>query len=404
MPSRKQKEKQAAHALDDFVGAVLLGAPITEADLEKLVDLKVPEGQRIEYKSEGWTDKAQDKKRKTGKGKPKALQARVAKYMAGFANGTGGVLVIGIAEGKDGTRDNGRPERLDPIPDERRDTVREQVKQGLLKLKGQLPRIEPARFIEADAGGFYVMMGVQRASRLVQVAEPDQLMFYLRVHDTTTYAPDYLAADLVLGRRQQPRIEVEEMPVAVVRGGPENDVKDFSARLYLHNVGFSWLVKPIAGFISPHFPRAPTLPPHLEAEVRVVRPMRGAMPWLSRGQISFPRTLGNEVPPLERVSIHGPRVATTDLEQRTLLWAAALYVVCFNQEPNWYQVVVLWDGEAEPKSLVLPCLDQKPVVALHEYQAGAYHPPIDWCAFGSKLEGFTLLDEPERDRKGEDDA
>jgi len=330
MPSRKQKEKQAAHALETFVEAVLRGNAITEDDLKKLIDLEVREGQRIEYKSEGWTDKTKDKNRKTGKGKPRSLQARVAKYMAGFANGTGGVLVVGVAEEKDGTRDNGKPERLDPIPEDRRDLVAEQVKQGLLKLKGQLPRIESACFVDASTGGFYVVVGVQRASRLVQVAEPDHLMFYLRVHDTTTYAPDYLAADLFLGRRQQPVSRAVEASASNRKLA--NSPSDLRPRVTFENVGLAWMEHPRAGFIGIHMGKDPgPLSPHLASEVRAFGIRYGNKdrgPLLYRAQTRMDKSLDGRVPPLDGFYVETANyLPSPHLDRQVVLWAFALYLI-----------------------------------------------------------------------------
>jgi len=398
MTSKKEREKQAAHALDDFVDAVLRGDTITEADLDKLVDLEVPEGQRIEYKSEGWADRSKDKTRKTGMGKPKALPARVAKYLAGFANGIGGVLVIGVAEGKDGSQDDGKPDRLDSIPETRRDEVTQGVVQGLLKLKGQLPRIEPAQFVQAAADGFYVVVGVQRASRLVQVAEPNHLLFYMRVHDTTTHAPDYLAADLFLGRRQQPRVAVEAGWFGVQWAMPR--ANKLYIKMTLHNIGLSWLDRPAAGLIMPTFGKLPPLPEHLKEHVRLVTPMPLTSPSNNLMQVNMARPRGEQLPPMERAGLWNEQpLDVPDLNHQTFLLAGALYVVCFNQEPAWWQVILLWEAEKrittvpQRRLLVMPCEDEKPIVAFHHYPMGTWHPPHDWCSFGADLEGFTLLDQ-----------
>jgi len=90
--------------------------------------------------------------------------------------------------------------------------------------------------------------------------------------------------------------------------------------------------------------------------------------------------------------------------------------VCLNQEPEWFQVLVLTAPNTEPYARVLPCPDRKPVVAYHVRDRDrTWHPPITWARWeerpelmGLHLDGLVILDEPEdepeHDHGGDADA
>jgi hypothetical protein len=104
----KQRERQGKRAAEDFVGRFLAGAEVTGIDLQDLLNAGAPEGLQNDFKAGAWV--VRDPDGDYGQDHPDTFQGKVCKHVAGFANGTGGVLVIGVAEGKDGTRDNGKPE------------------------------------------------------------------------------------------------------------------------------------------------------------------------------------------------------------------------------------------------------------------------------------------------------
>ena len=253
MASKTEK----AHALDVFVERFTRGDTLTEADLEGIRKLTVPEDGRLDYKEAAWTDK--DTRRPIGPGHPRTLKAKVAKYVSGFANAHGGVLVLGIKEHRakypDGTVYLQRLS-FDPIPEARRRSVVDAVRAGLEQLAGQLPRGARMQVIESEGEreGFYVMVGTGRARRLTTCVEDSRLIYYLRLHDSTTHAPDYLAADLFLGRRQQPISRAVLASASSRRLA--NSPSDLRPRVTFENAGLAWMEHPRAGFIGSRRPNA----------------------------------------------------------------------------------------------------------------------------------------------------
>ncbi len=406
MGNRKEQERERkrAHTLDRFLEKFLQGGEITEADLDELRSLKVLEDQRLEYKEAAWAP--EDDRRDLGVGHPRSLTGRIAKYVSGFANGIGGVLVLGIkeerAEDNDGRKFVKRL-HLDALGEAcSRDSIVDAVRAGLARLAGQLPRsarfqVVPAMPSDEGEDRFYLVVGTGRAQRMVPCVEKEQFVYYFRLHDSTVHAPDYLVSDLFLGHRQHPISRIWR-PYAKFEKSNRGPL--FRISMHVENAGLSWLVNPRCGLI--HYPgsQIETVPSEVAAELMMVPCHLSDRPTISNCPFSYPKGEKEQIPPFERRWVTVRPDMRGFLSGHTLfVWAAALYVVGFNQEPEWFQVVVFRDHE-QLETVVLPCPDRKPIVAFHTCVV-RWEPELKWATWDAGFKNFTLLDEPEDKDGGE---
>jgi hypothetical protein len=131
---------------------------------------------------------------------PKARRT-VRQYVSGFANADGGLLVIGVRDGDPGKRTFTATQRPGGRP------LSEWARNTLASLAGYLlpaPRIQVVVVEEVEV----LLIGVARAPSLVPCVEDGDLRYYLRLADSTLSIPPYLISDLILGRREHPRLVI----------------------------------------------------------------------------------------------------------------------------------------------------------------------------------------------------
>lgn len=386
MTKKNKNKREQEHCRQGFIEKALRNGGLEESDLMELVDLKVPEDLRIEYKEAAWC--AKDHRRRTGRGHPSALKARVSKYVAGFANAAGGVLIIGLKEIRD---DDGQFTAVEPDPvTENLSAVTQAVKSGLGDLHPFLPRAHAFHTVPADGGGCYFVLAVDRSIQAVPCHESGHLVYFLRLHDSTVSAPDYLAADLFLGRRRVPVVEVVQQLTVSTQRHRGRTVVEMGFSLQLRNVGLTWLDQPRVGIVGYTENKQGTV---LHDQLRRELLLRYA-PY----GISDPRILGLKVKPKELEAGIGPydsfTVATwrnpflLDLYSEQILWGGALYIVGRNQIPLWFQLIVLIRKGDESLGWALPCGELAPVAGVHTGPLwGGWTPEVDWIDWVKAGEG-----------------
>jgi len=230
MPTTKQQS---------FLQELLNGTAPTLERIQHLLHERVEENLHLDYKAGRWLDQ----QRGTKKGSRPSDEVR--RYIAGFANAEGGVLIIGVAEA-DGK--NQRP--VEPVT---RWKSREEGERWLSDCATALrPFLSPVpRFHVLDVeGGHLAVVAVPRSYSLVVCEENSDVAHYFRLHDKTTRVPGYLVQDLVLGRRQQPVVQLGgEFTVALER---QQDLLYVSHKpqVKVRNEGDIWLESPVIGYLA----------------------------------------------------------------------------------------------------------------------------------------------------------
>ena len=163
---------------------------------------------------------------------PKRARQTVRRWVSGFGNAEGGVLVIGF--------DESTPRQVSPSRDRvGSETLDSWASKALAGMEGLFSPPPRFRTIPVEPGRAILLIATARAPQLIPCHEAGEVKFYLRFHDSTPDVPAYLISDLVLGRRQHPVI-VPALHQATLRfdqaDGPVSRAAHLSFSLSFENV------------------------------------------------------------------------------------------------------------------------------------------------------------------------
>ena len=158
-------------------------------DIGALIAERVPEGQRLEYKSQLNLERPKDKH-------------EAAKDVSGFANATGGLLIYGVAE-EQLEDDQVVPAKLEPLTDA---SVRERLDDVLDSTVSPVLNLD-RRLVEVDGGHVLLVRAFQRAGALHVVEGFKDGAHYLRVgHKTRRMAQHEIERDYANLARRDDRL------------------------------------------------------------------------------------------------------------------------------------------------------------------------------------------------------
>jgi len=161
----------------------------------------------------------------------------VREYMSGFANSAGGIFIVGI------DAPDGDPQKITGCQ-RRNKNLADWASDCLIPIASYFS--PPPRFhvITHPQQGNVLIGVVPRSFGLVPLADSGGFVYHFRFHDKTLKAPDYLMADLLLGRRQNPILEIGDCCMKNLRRFPDNKADTlslgFELQLNLENRGFVW--------------------------------------------------------------------------------------------------------------------------------------------------------------------
>ncbi len=241
-------------------------------DCDSLADRQILELPQQHVQEDLWLDY----KRGQELEKPKRERAAdLRRWISGFANAGGGLLLLGIAGGEgDDSGDRWRVTGCDP--GHVGGSLSEWASRCLTPLAAYLSPPPIIREIPHENGPI-LAIAVDRAPNLVPVVEGGVLAYYLRIGDQTLRIDPYLHSDLVLGRRRAPQLTLsaELEPLANLRRtGPT-----FEIRFRFENSGLVWVPRfqfVVVAYVARH--RSPDNPPFVGTSDAVrrevhVRPM-----------------------------------------------------------------------------------------------------------------------------------
>jgi len=285
--------------------------------LDGIIDGRVPEGQHIEYKAAEKLQKL-TKRRDVGD--------LLRRYVFGFANADGGLLIIGIAEQD---RESHTPRlELSPVDPNAAPTAR-QVGQHLESAAGLLHPPHRTERIEVT-GGVVLVVGCLRSGTLLPATSKGQTTYYMRHADQTLAMEPWLLQDLMVGRRARPIIEVA---LQRVRGHSGS----LDVHLEVRNAGLLDANSVHCRAFSATSGNTP-LPGYLQAHIEMVgRTDRyGEQPLTQRPEL-LP-ALGHLHPPA-RVGLvgHGPNTT----------YCLGIVVTGTNIAPQWTELWVRWDSSSD---------------------------------------------------------
>lgn len=355
---------------------LLKGERVSRTDIEHMVAAHVREDLHLDWKGGKLIPHSG-----TTKSESRANKQKIRAAVAGFANASGGVLVLGVNGGDVGSGE--APWTISQCPRKvGKHTVVEWLEDVLVELR---PNLKPRPLVAVDDGDI-VLIPVERSDLLVQCIEPAEgVVHYLRFFGSTQKVPPYLLADLLLGRRQRPQFELEvvEPEVGPVwRGGPHYDLSEEKRRKFLRklldpwpvvfkvkvtNTGLVWADSVRIGVVH-YGSRAvdDTGRPQVPGQALVNVPdavghgVRGH--YLGSHRIEHCALIGKDLAPFEcfettiiqggmpsmsqlrravQEAWHPPGLALRLVEDRARIhWRAALYVTARNAAPTWFQLTL----------------------------------------------------------------
>lgn len=220
---------------DDALRRALTDA-LTDDEFRELLELStrngtLDEGQLLEFKGRKSLEKDD-------------APALLRRYVTGFANAEGGLLVFGVE--KDGTR-SGCPQRIG------RTTIRDWPETCLADKGTQLVPFPRAHLHRVDGLDFLVV-ATARAPRLVACRVGNDEVYFYRMGTTTRRLPTSLLIDLQLGRREHPVLEITSVRASIVREhvrcGDLSQLLAVSLTAELQNVGLLKAKRVLMGLIS----------------------------------------------------------------------------------------------------------------------------------------------------------
>jgi hypothetical protein len=330
---------------------------LTPNQLDEFIQANEEEGQYFDYKNGSITSR---QAREQGK-------QIIRRYISGFANSDGGVLIIGV--------DEQRPRQI----------ARCEERPGGYPLDAWAPRClhdmvgffsPPPRYqIIAHQQGPVLAITVARAPSLVPCVESGALKYFFRIGESTLAIPDYLIADLVLGRRQHPRLDVHSHDFTEVA-----DVRDLSSpndRREFTRTSFTFMVENLSlvaaeqvevGMVSWVLRGDDTeINRYLRAHIDIVERTYGDLKLQVVHKTSDALLSGTGKPNLEPFKKYPITISSFDFPYvRIAYWlSCAVYVMCKGSPPTWFQLRYFCARGTEQKSQVTltPMGTERPKVA-----------------------------------------
>jgi hypothetical protein len=347
----------------DILSAMLANRPVTLKDIQTLVETHEPEGLYLEYKRGIW------------KGDPDGdLADGFRRYASGFANAEGGLLILGVVGGEDVQRDDKWSIEGAQCPDPKgwTDWLNNVLRDVAIRTRAHW------RSIETGHGSQVVVVAVDRAQELIRLHVKKRLACHLRVGSSTVLIDDTHYADLVLGRRVKPDLELllpTDLEVNTDAGG-----QFIRVQCALHNQGLVWvpdLTIALVGYFRLGVPASESIRRQLDVRVgaaadQLLLAIAGAEVWnqkvVTNGGMWLPRhhDLVNRVlPPFATIELSA-RVDQFPSGEAGIPWAwcGTILVIPMNGGPLWAQVRVQGgDGLAPLGQAWIPGKGRAPVVA-----------------------------------------
>ena len=349
--------------------SLLSGHSLCPDELDDLIKNKVEEDLYVDYKHG-------DELKKTDKN----INDEIREDVSAFANSAGGVLIIGI------DAPQRKPIQITGCKNHNKGNLDDWAARCLTPIANYL--VPPPRFqVVNHIMGEVLVITVPRSLRLVPITKSGGILYYLRLHDQTLKAPDYLMADLLLGRRQQPIFEISEY-VAINFDeilDENNSLRDlkFEIRLRVENVSLVWVDDCEWGIVYlTHFTNY-----NIIGE-KIGKPSQHLLTYLAVYDEFFPDTRLRQFVhrrgslPIVKPYDDGVIITSYQVPLQhgndwiSYTWKAALYFVARNSLPAWYQIELAINADTfqlfEKKKPLPPTLDvfsikrlsvERPIVA-----------------------------------------
>lgn len=297
------------------------------SELESLVEDKVPEDSFLDYKHGDELKKSDP-------------SLTIRRYVSGFANSEGGILIVGVDEENWEITGAKAPGGI------ALDKWAATCLADIASYFSPLPRMH---VVGHPTQGNVLIVAVGRSAGLVPCIEKRRFTYHLRFNDQTLQVPEYLLSDLVLGRRRRPDLHIATLQTAGfgLRLEPQKNAYgpdvalQFDLECTVENRGLVWAEDVRIGTVSlirqPAYP-ADMLNSHLLSYLDVQE----------NDTLSSTRELVHKrykLGDLEAFTTTQPKIISTHVLSMTIQfelydyeWLTAIYIVSRDTPPTWYQL------------------------------------------------------------------
>lgn len=307
----------------DLLEKMMNGEIITIDDISVILNQKrdFREGVHIEYKH-GDKIKSKNQGSKT-----------IRKYLTGFANSNGGVLIIGFDEVKWEVTGAESPTKDSLV------SWASTCIQQFISEFSPIPRFQ----MVAHPAGNILLVATYTAPNLIAIPVNGKRIYYFRVHDQTPQMPDYLVSDLLLGRRQHPYFAVNDLEVSNIHlSHNKNDYMwiDISLEILFENQSLYRVSDLRAGLVqisaSPKQKLSSFLKNYLEIDESNLPPDMNLI------HSMLPKGSNVKVSPFHPIRINPSIRLTTRFEFKDYFytWRASIYLMSKDSPPQWFQLEI----------------------------------------------------------------
>lgn len=310
----------------ELLEKMMSGQQVAPNDIDSLLNGRVDEDLFLDYKHGSELLKRNS-------------PATIRQYLSGFANSAGGVLLIGIDESHWSITGCEAPGGSD---------LADWASRCISTIAAYFS--PPPRFqVILHPHGNVLIAAVDRSLSLVPIVENGSLVYYLRVHDQTLKAPEYLMSDLLLGRRSRPDLQIKQLQTmglsTTLLKNPDGLAVQFDLRSLVENRNLAWADDARLGIVSwftTEINEDKPVSDHLLTYVDVVR--------IDDKLLSRDCHLEHRVAKLGTIgafdTVNRNVLSSHALPLRSeytwfqYSWQAALYIVSQNAPPIWYELTI----------------------------------------------------------------
>jgi hypothetical protein len=324
---------------------------------------KNKEDEHLEYKHSDELKK--DEKNKLNPGQ------ELRKYICGFANSDGGILVIGIDEKEHKVVNAKAPGGGDLAEWAVRNI------NHIAHLFSSPPIFRTVRHLDGDI----LIVIVNRSVNLIPVKEGDNLIYYVRFGDQTLRAEEYFITDILLGRRAFPVLEVSEcrlMNEFVDELPKTHTVRDlnyyFQIRCLIENKSLILAEKVQIGLVCKMTSNSDRkiesqLLTYIDLEKDEIETINKISPIHRKASYNQ----NQELAPFESFYLSIDKIYIPFIRHPNgryeYTWKAALYLISKNSPPIWYQLKLPMGNGPEVKDIknkfeYSKLTNRRPVVSL----------------------------------------
>ncbi len=267
----------------------------------------------------------------------------IREYLSAFANSNGGVLIIGV------DAPGGIPINVTGCAGHNKGGLDEWAARCITPIANYFSPPPKFHIVNHPKGDVLICLAY-RSLQLVPCTEKGgNVIYHFRLHDQTLKAPDYLLADLLLGRRQHPVIEIVDWKGVDFKKSLDNSRNsmdlEFQLGLRFENRSFVWgegsrwgLIAWVNSFDNRYGLELIHPSNHLLSFINVQQILSSHD---SRSkQLVHASNLTNVDKPFD-THWHNIRLSIplrVHNQWFTYVWRAALYFIAKNSLPIWYQV------------------------------------------------------------------